>query len=138
MSVEVYMHFNGNCKEAVDFYAEVFETERQAVMTYGDAPGGTGFPLSEEDKKRVLHTLLEINGSKMMFSDCPPGMPYTVGNSISITLNFKDKGEMKKVFDRLKEGGEVQMELGETFFSKYYGYLQDKFGFLWQFIFMEK
>ena len=138
MSIEVYMYFNGNCREAVEFYADVFGTQMQAIMTYGDAPGDPEFLLSNEDKKRVLHTLLEINGSKVMFSDCPPGMPYITGNNVSITLNYNAKDEMKKVFERLREGGEVHMELGETFFSKQYGFLSDKYGFMWQFMYMEK
>ncbi len=138
MSIEVYMYFNGNCREAVEFYADVFGARIQKILTYGEAPSDPEYPISEEGKKRVLHTLLEINGSKVMFSDCQPGMPYITGNNVSITLNYSDKDEMKRAFDKLKEGGEVQMELGETFFSKYYGFLMDKFGFLWQFMYMEK
>jgi|GEM_PF-7006273 len=28
MSVQAYINFNGNCREAVEFYVEVFETEK--------------------------------------------------------------------------------------------------------------
>lgn len=138
MAIEIYMYFNGNCREAVEFYANVFTTQKQAIMTYGDAPMDPEYPLSEADKSRVLHTLLVINGSKVMFSDCGPGMPYITGNNVSITLNYENKDEMKRVFEKLREGGTVHMELAETFFSKYYGFLSDKYGFMWQLMYMGK
>ena len=40
---------------------------------------------------------------------------------------------MKSLFHKLKEGGTVGMELQETFWSKCYGSLTDKFGIGWQF-----
>ena len=44
-----------------------------------------------------------------------------------------DLEELQGAYDRLKEGGKVLMELQETFWSKAYGYLVDKFGVGWQF-----
>ncbi|MBP2636995.1 MAG: hypothetical protein H6Q72_2902 [Firmicutes bacterium] len=38
MSVDVFLNFNGNCREAVEFYAQVFGTEKPQFMTFGDAP----------------------------------------------------------------------------------------------------
>ncbi|HEX5565010.1 MAG TPA: VOC family protein, partial [Sporosarcina sp.] len=38
----------------------------------------------------------------------------------------------KTVFDRLKQGGSVVMDLQETFWSKSYGSLKDQFGIEWQ------
>lgn len=29
MVVDVYLYFNGNCREAVGFYAQVFESEKR-------------------------------------------------------------------------------------------------------------
>lgn len=131
MSVEVYIYFNGNCREAVKFYAGVFRTHLQKILTYGEAPN-PAFPMPEDAKNRVLHTLLEINGSKIMFSDCMPDMEYIAGNNMSVMLNYKDAEELKAVFARLAEGGEVYMEPQQTFFSKCYAHLEDKFGIIWQ------
>lgn len=38
MAVNAYLNFNGNCREAVEFYAEVFETEKPQIMSFGDSP----------------------------------------------------------------------------------------------------
>ncbi|MNE74075.1 hypothetical protein D3C80_1701270 [compost metagenome] len=67
-----------------------------------------------------------------MFSDVFPGMPFTAGNNISLALVTRDEAKVKTWFDKLKEGGSVTMELQETFWSKSYGSLKDKFGIDWQ------
>lgn len=132
MPVLAYINFNGNCREAVDFYADAFEAEKQKIMTYGDVHQEADFELNEEAKKLVMHTFLDIMGSRIMFSDVPPGMPFIAGNNIALTVVSKDIEEVKNLFDRLKEGGTIIMELQETFWSKCYGYLTDKFGIGWQ------
>lgn len=132
MSVEVYINFNGNCREAVEFYAQAFGTEKPIIMAFGDAPPDPKFPIPEEAKDLIMHTRLNISGSNVMFSDVFPGMPFIAGNNISITVVSKNIDEIKTFFNRLKEGGKVAMELQETFWSKCYGNLTDKFGISWQ------
>jgi PhnB protein len=132
VAVEVYLNFNGNCREAVEFYANVFGTEQPQIMTFGDTPPDPNFTLPEEAKNLVMHARLTINGSTVMFSDVFPGMPFVVGNNISLTIGSKNIEEIKSLFHKLKEGGKVGMELQETFWSKCYGNLTDKFGIGWQ------
>ncbi|WP_394137843.1 VOC family protein [Cytobacillus oceanisediminis] len=133
MAVNAYLNFNGNTREAVEFYAEVFETEKPEIMTFGDSPPNPEYPLPEEAKNLVMHTRLNICGSNVMFSDTFPGMPFTVGNNINLAIVIKDPDDLKKYFNKLKEGGTVGMELQETFWSKCYGQLTDKFGITWLF-----
>ncbi|CAM4208916.1 VOC family protein [Paenibacillus alkaliterrae] len=133
MSVDVYINFNGNCREAVEFYAEVFETAKPQIMTFGETPPNPEFVLPEEAKHLVMHTRLNISGSNVMFSDVFPGMPFVEGNNISLAVVSKNLDEIKSLFHKLKEGGTVGMELQETFWSKCYGSVTDKFGIGWQF-----
>ena len=116
----------------VNFYADVFHTEKQKVLLFGDVPGDPGFPMTDETKKRVMHTFLVIGGSQVMFSDVPEGMPLTVGDNISLVVGFKDRDDLKNVFEKLRVGGAVRMEMQETFWTKCYGYVVDKFGVGWQ------
>ncbi|GFZ29533.1 VOC family protein [Clostridium zeae] len=132
MAIQVYLNFNGNCREAVEFYSEVFKTEKPQIMTFGEHASDPNFVIPEEAKKLVLHTRLEIGGTTIMFSDTFPGMPFTQGNNFSLTLVTRDIEEVKSCFDKLKEGGTVDMELQETFWSKCYGSLTDQFGIQWQ------
>jgi PhnB protein len=133
MAVDVYLNFNGNTREAVEFYAEVFGTEKPQIMTFGETPPDPNFPLPEEAKNLVMHTRLIIDGSNVMFSDVFPGMPFVVGNNISLSVVNRNMDALKSWFNKLKEGGTVSMDLQETFWSKCYGQVTDKFGIAWQF-----
>ncbi|MCE5170757.1 VOC family protein [Paenibacillus profundus] len=133
MSVDVYLNFNGNCREAVEYYAQVFRTEQPQIMTFGETPPDPNFTLPEEAKNLVMHTRLNIQGSNVMFSDVFPGMPFIAGNNISLAIVSKNLEEIQSYFHQLKEGGKVGMDLQETFWSKCYGSVTDKFGIEWQF-----
>ncbi|MBS4217402.1 VOC family protein [Bacillus sp. FJAT-49711] len=133
MAVNVYMNFNGNCREAVEYYAQIFNVGTPEIMTFGEQPPHPDYPLSDEMKQLVLHARLNIFDSDVMFSDTMPGMPFTVGNNITLAIVSKNLDEMKSAFNKLGRDGTINMELQETFFSKYYGQLTDKFGVYWQF-----
>ena len=115
------------------FTHEVFGTEKPQIMTFGETPPNPEYPLPEEAKNLVMHARLTISGSNVMFSDTFPGMPFTVGNNINLAIVSKNLDEIKSSFNQLKEGGTVGMDLQETFWSKCYGQLTDKFGVNWQF-----
>ncbi|MNO12239.1 hypothetical protein D3C76_18460 [compost metagenome] len=133
MAVEVYLNFNGNCREAVEYYANVFETERPKLMTFGDSPQNPDYPLPEEAKDLIMHTRLVISGSTVMFSDTFPGMPFVEGNNVNLAVVTETEEELLKYWDKLKAESTIEMELQETFWSKYYGSLVDKFGIHWLF-----
>lgn len=126
MSVNAYLTFRGNCREAVQFYADVFGVEIKEITTYGEHHS------APEIKDWIMHAKLVVSGSPIMFSDVPPDRPFSVGNNISLVIMERDEEKLKRWFDKLKEGGEVQMELQETFWSKLYGMVTDKFGIGWQ------
>lgn len=133
MSVEAYLNFNGNCREAVEYYAQVFGTEIPKMMSFGEMPPNPEYPLPEEAKHLIMHTRLNISGSNVMFSDVFPGMPFVAGNNINLTIVSENMDEIQSAFNKLKDGGTVGMDLQETFWSKCYGSLTDKFGIIWQF-----
>jgi len=120
MAVEVYLNFNGNCREAVAFYEDVFNTDKAEIMTFGETPQNPDYPLPEEAKDLVMHTRLIVFGSRIMFSDTFPGMPFSTGNNVTLAVVSDDEEQMRQ-------------ELQETFWSKCYGSLTDKFGVEWQF-----
>lgn len=131
MALQVYFVLNGNAKEAIDFYSGVFGSEA-TTMTFKEAPPQPGYQLPEEAKDRIMHAHLDIEGNKVMFSDTFPGQPYTVGNNITLAIVTEDLDKLQRYYDQLKEGGKVGMELQETFWSKAYGQVTDKFGVEWQ------
>lgn len=132
MGVQAYINFDGNTKEAVEFYAEVFNTDEPQIMLFGDMKADDGCALDEDMKSRVMHAEIKIGKDTIMFSDIAKGMTLTVGNNITLIFTSEDEEEIKKIFNRLKEDGTVIMELQKTFWSSCYGQVIDKFGIGWQ------
>jgi PhnB protein len=132
MSINVYLNFDGNCREAVDFYREVFRVEAQPIMTYGEGPGDPAYPVPEEAKDRIMHTFLNIHGMQLMFSDSWPGAELVFGNNMTMTIVDKDIEEINRLYEALKEGGKIEMEMQEVFWSKAYASVIDRFGVGWQ------
>lgn len=128
MKIGPYINFPGNCREAVMFYQEVFKTGEPVIMTFGEMPADPSFPMTDNIKDLVANAQMDIKGNMIMFSDVPPGMPYIKGNNITLD----DVEEIKRLFGLLSKGGTVEMLLQETFWSKAYGSLTDKFGVGWQ------
>jgi len=146
---EMFINFDGNCREAVEFYAKVFQTEVQNLMTYADTPPDPGrmgeqfaerttspnYALPEADRDRVMYAGLRLGGITVMFSDCPAGSEFIKGNNVAPTYSVDDNGEVTRIYNELKDGGEVHWELGQTFFSELFGMVKDKFGVIWQILY---
>lgn len=134
MPMDVFINFNENCREAVNFYAQVFGLEEPAIMTYGEAPPNSQMPVTEETKNLIMHASLTIFGTVVMFMDTTPDTQVNQGDNIVLTIRSKDLDEVQSLFNKMKNGGRVLMDLQETFYSKCYGMLIDKFGIPWQFL----
>ena len=132
MSFDVFLNFDGDCREAMEFYAAAFRLEMpERIMTYGDAPGFEG---PEADRGRIIYASLPIFGCNVMFSDCPSAgsAEYVKGTNIALTLGSGDAQEIRRLYAALSEGGEVSMPLGPTFFSELYAMVTDRFEITWQ------
>lgn len=132
MKIGPYINFPGNCKEAVMFYTEIFKTDEPTIMTFGEMPEEPSFPMPDGIRDLVANAQMNIGGNMIMFSDVPPGMPFIKGNNIALIITHEDVEEIKRLFGLLSKGGTVEMLLQETFWSKAYGSLTDKFGIGWQ------
>lgn len=132
MNFNVFLNFNGNCREAVAYYAAIFGLDIPKMMTYGEASKQEGHEIKEQDKNRVIYTNLKIGRNDIRFSDCLSNYEYIMGNNICLSIGSEDSSEVKTIFNELKEGGKVHMPLGKTFWSELYGMLADKFGVIWQ------
>lgn len=130
MSFDVFLNFDGDCRAALTFYADVFQVDMPAsLMTYGQAPGFAG---PDADRERIIYASLPVFGSNVMFSDCPSGTDYVKGTNIALTLGTSDEAEIRRLYAALGEGGTVELELGKTFFSELYAMVTDKFDITWQ------
>jgi PhnB protein len=130
MTLGVFLFFDGECREALEFYAAVFNQPMpDNIMTHADNPDVS---VPESDKNRILYADLSVLGSTLMMSDCPSEVAFVRGNSSTVVIGSTDAAELKQIFERLQDGGTVFMDLGETFFSELFGMVIDKFGVMWQ------
>ena len=132
MKLEMFINFNGNCREAVEFYAKVFRTEIGNIMTYGEAPPDPNYTIAEVDRDRIMYAGIPVGGMVLMFMDASSDHATTIGDNITPTLSTDSKDEVTRLFTELSEGGETIMELQQAFFSEWYGMIKDKFGICWQ------
>ena len=130
MSLNIYLTFGGNCREAFEFYRSVFGGDFQAFQTFADGP--EDMPVAEEDKDKVMHVSLPFGDSVLMGSDSSSfGPPLAVGNNFSVSIVGRSREHCDEVFAKLSAGGSVTMPLQETFWGSYYGMWTDRFGINW-------
>ena len=137
--VSTYLNFPGNTEEAFNFYKIVFRSEfaGEGIQRFGDIPAPEGMPpLSEEDKKLIIHVELPILGGHiLMATDAPESMGFKVeqGNNMHINLEPETREETKRLFDALAEDGKISMDLQDMFWGAYFGSCTDKYGINWMF-----
>ena len=103
--------FDGNAKEAADFYCNIFPESKITI----DTPMVVNFELWGQK-------FMGLNGGPM----------FTKNPSISYFVVFDTTEEVDIAWTSLSEGGEVLMALDTYPWSEKYGWLQDKFGVSWQ------
>ncbi|MEV7892833.1 MULTISPECIES: VOC family protein [Streptomyces] len=135
-----YISFDGNARQAMKFYQEVFggELEVSTATDSGPAnsdsadsgPADSG-PADASDADKVLHARLDTpDGYTVMAWDVPEGVPYRPGSDVAVYLGGDDD-ELRVRFERLSEGGTVTMPLEKQPWGDEAGALVDRFGITW-------
>jgi PhnB protein len=131
MNVNTYLNYGGNCAEAFRFYEQNLGGKLGMLMTFDQMPGPAQAPPGME--KAVLHAQIEIGGTRLMASDTPPDR-FQPMRSAYLCLSVESDAEAERIYGLLSEGGDVFMELQETFFATRYAQLRDRFGTMWMII----
>jgi PhnB protein len=132
-STNTYLNFDGNCREAMEFYSKCLGAELN-IMPFSSAP----FEAPFEARDRIVHSRLTRGHFLLMASDTMPGMPYIPGNNFSISIECDSQDETKSLFSALGEAGKITMPLQDTFWGAYFGSCTDKYGVQWMFNCNEK
>jgi PhnB protein len=103
ISLEPYLFFKGNCKEAMEFYKSVFGGEL-TMSTLGESPKEALEQMKVDESRygEIMHSSLK-----------------------------GPVAQMKEIFDKLADGGKVKMPLEKQFWGDMFGMLTDKFGVDW-------
>lgn len=125
MRLITYLNFNGNCREAFEFYQSVLGGELY-MMAFGDTPMAGDMPAHHD---KIAHACLMGDGWDLMASDAPDHFNPMQGMNAS--LHFENPADARKIFEALATGGTVTMPFEETFWSPGFGTLIDPFGTPW-------
>jgi PhnB protein len=121
-----YITFGDDARAAMTFYQQVLGG-RLEVHTFGEYGAA-----DESYADLVMHARLETDaGEVLMASDSPPGMDRTVGNHLTISLSGDDEAVLRERFEKLAEGGSVDVPLEKQMWGDVFGQLTDRFGIGW-------
>lgn len=127
-SLNPYLSFHTNAREAMDFYHSVLGGDLQ-VMDF-TAFEDMGVP--EEERGLVMHSQLTTpDGFVLMGSDTPSHVPYVPAAGIAVSISGPDEDQLRAFWDGLSAGGNVTMPLGTPPWGGLFGMFTDKFGIDW-------
>lgn len=135
LKINPYLNFAGNTEEAFNFYKSVFGGEFTTLQRFKDVPKDAGMgelPIEQQDK--IMHVSLPIGKNNiLMGSDSLgwDGKPLVVGDNFNLSIDAESEEQANELFNKLSEGGHVEMKLDKVFWGGLYGMLVDKFGVWW-------
>jgi PhnB protein len=122
-----YIGFDGEAREAMEFYKSVFGGEL-TTSTY--AEGGMAGDPADNDK--IMHSMLVAGaGLVLMGSDAPAGMPRDEGSRITVSLSGDDETTLRGYWDGLMQGGSVTVPLERAPWGDSFGMCTDRYGINW-------
>lgn len=126
-SLNPYISFRDNAREAMEFYQSVLGGDLQ-VMTFDGFQMGQ----AESDNDKVMHSQLSTpNGFVLMASDTPPPAEYREPQGMSISLSGDDEDLLRGLWDGLSDGATITMPLEAPPWGGLFGMLVDRFGIAW-------
>lgn len=126
-----YITLEGSVKEAIQFYEQAIGAKVLSLITYGEMPDMPD-SFNDELKSLVAHAKLQAGEAELMFSDAPWGSPIAEGKRVTICITTNDVDQSKRIYDALRQGGQVNMPFKEEPFSPGFGDVTDKFGVTFQ------
>ena len=120
-----YLTFQGNAREAMEFYHSVFggQLNVDTFGQYGGAPDG----LSDDG---VMHAQLETDSGFVLMASDAPGDAASQGGSISVSLSGTD-GELRDYWEKLSTDGNVTVQFEKQMWGDEFGMCVDPFGIAW-------
>jgi PhnB protein len=126
-----YITLEGRAKEAIQFYEETLGAEIISIFTYGEMPDMPN-TFTEELKSLVAHAKLKVGETELMLSDAPGDSTIENGKRVTICITTNEVEKSKRIYEALRQDGQVNMPFKEEPFSPGFGDVTDKFGVTFQ------
>lgn len=123
-----YLHFEGNCEEALNWYNQILGGTVDIVNRY-DNPAMNA---PEEYKDKVLHARFHFGDNTIMAGDVFPGKSAKKSSGdTALALGLDDVERAREVFDALSEEAEAHVPFEKQFWGEWHGNLTDRYGIRW-------
>jgi PhnB protein len=129
MQLVAYLAFDGNCREAFDFYRDAFGGDIVYSTTVGESPMAAEAPPEAHD--RIMHIHLQSGTAALMGADTQPGCGSDATGGTAVNIMVDSAQEAEAIWAKLSAGADVRMPLAQTFWSERFGMLTDRFGKPW-------
>jgi PhnB protein len=126
--INIYLTFNGNCREAMDFYWNCFHGTL-TFQTIAESPGTNQLP--ERIKRVILQATLVNDQLILIGSDIISEQGLVIGNAVCLLLQCSNENELKEYYEKLLAGGVEIHPLTNTYWGAAFGVLQDRYGHQW-------
>lgn len=126
VTLNPYLGFRGNAREAIEFYHSVFGGEL-TISTFGEMQASQ----NPDEHDLVMHSQLTTPVLSLMASDTPSRMEYSPTSNISVSLSGDDEAVLSGYFSGLAEGGTITQPLVKAPWGDSFGMLVDRFGTSW-------
>lgn len=125
LTVTPFLMFQGNGREALDFYTATFPGARvDDLQLYGpgeSSPEGT-----------IRSAILIVGGQRLRLFDSPPVHAFTFTPAISFFIDCESEDQLRRLATALEDGGGALMPVGNYGFSQLFAWVADRFGVSWQ------
>ncbi|MEP0861995.1 MAG: VOC family protein [Ignavibacterium sp.] len=119
--------FNNEAEEAVSFYSSLFDNSKVTrILRYGKA----GFEFHHKPEGSVMTVEFELNRQKFLALNGGPDFKFN--ESVSLFVYCESEERINYLYEKLTEGGSVNMPLDKYDWSPKYAWVKDKFGVSWQ------
>ncbi|MDT0685083.1 VOC family protein [Autumnicola psychrophila] len=134
-TINVYLHFSGNCEKAFNFYKSVFGGEYQFIGRYREISETARQNIPHATDDQIMDIALPISKETILMGadiiDPEKDLTHAY-SSFSLYVNAIDKIEADRLFTALSEEGKVIIAITNQFWGSYYGQCKDKFGISWK------
>jgi PhnB protein len=127
--LNVYLRFNGNCREAMTFYQATLGGELK-LWAVRDSPLAGEMPPGAQ--AHIVHGTLRQDGWVLIGSDMPGPEGLIQGNSTSMLLECGSEAEIQGLFSKLAACGQVSQPLHTQFWGGMFGVVTDAWGKEWR------
>lgn len=121
-----------NCKEAIEYYQQIFGGKIKNTQL------ADGIEMFKGHEGKYIHAELHINEDCIIYFADSLGKQMINGNNILFGPDLESEEEITKIYHDLSQEGEIQMELQDTFWGAKHAIVKDKYGIAWELNYTKK